>query len=314
MFRVFAVALVGQAALVAPEVVLESPAFSSAAATASSVCVYNDAAFVTHWHLQDADTGAESPETSSYPVWQVRCLNPSNMGNLQPGAHLVPVIHAVWGRTEKPTGTVRYVAPQTLMYDGVNVSQVTYVCKGTTLDFSCELGEPPLTVQNVTKDMGEFLFGFMKGLVMQSPFNDCIKDVEDVYKGVVQVVSFFESGINHKSPANILRGFELIAELLKEVVVAIKTCVKEAQTLAANIKTLGEALSGNVGAIIQTVVKEAVHIYNDRKELTNDCKAVVADWRAGDFEGSGLAVGDIVGVLIDGIVAKSNLVREEIVV
>eukprot|EP00662_Eupelagonemidae_sp_cell21_P021721 gene21721-37839_t len=58
--------------------------------------------------------------------------------------------------------------------------------------------------------------------------------------------------------------------------------------------------------IIKVVVEDAVHIFRERKELTADCKACSADWRAGDYtpppcKGSGAAVGSIVGIVVDGL-------------
>jgi len=167
---------------------------------------------------------------------------------------------------------------------------------------------------NVTRDMGEFLLGFVKGLGQDLGFSDCIQDIDAIYKVVVDMVRFFESGINKSITDHIFRAFKLIAELVAKVADAIIVCVKDALKLVSKFKSLAAALSGNVWDIIKTVVKEGVHIYHDRKELTDDCKAVVADWRAGDFQGSGHAVGDIVGTLLDGLVLLAEPMRELVVV
>merc|ERR1711998_517472 len=102
--------------------------------TANSVCVYNDAAFVLHWKLADKDSGVNSGSTKSYPVWQSKCIDTTSMGNISAGDSLVPVVSAVWGKTVTPSDSV--------LYDPINATQVTYVCKGTTLDFSCARGPP----------------------------------------------------------------------------------------------------------------------------------------------------------------------------
>merc|ERR1719229_848787 len=106
----------------------------------------------------------------------------------------------------------------------------------------------------------------------------------------------------------------MIGGMLKDFGSAIGVCVKDAEAFAAKVKDLAAALSGNVAAIIKIIVEEGVHIYHDRKELTDDCKATVADWRAGDFQGSGHAVGDIVGTLLDGLVLLAEPMRELVVV
>ena len=107
-----------------------------------------------------------------------------------------------------------------------------------------------------------------------------------------------------KTPSSVIRAFELIGGILVDVGRAIGECVKEAAELAARISTAAKALSGNVLAIIKVVVDEFVHIWQDRKEITDDCKTTAADWRAGDFEGAGAAVGNITKIIIDGLQAE----------
>lgn len=102
--------------------------------TASSVCVYNDAAFVLKYHLENADTGKEGPESGSYPVWQTRC---QSLATLAPkaGDTIRPIVKAILGRT--------ITVDSPVLYDAINATQITYICKGTTLDFSCTQGPPP---------------------------------------------------------------------------------------------------------------------------------------------------------------------------
>merc|ERR1711871_779925 len=154
--------------------------------TASSVCVYNDAAFVLHWKLQSGS--ASSSSTKSYPVWQSRCLDTSGL-NVTAGATLQPVVSAVWGKT--------VTASQPVLFDPINASQVTYVCKGTTLDFSCtQEASPPPTAGNVTADIAQFLLGFTEGLGTEIGFAQCLSDVNKTYEAVRAVVDFFEAGFN----------------------------------------------------------------------------------------------------------------------
>ena len=152
--------------------------------------------------------------------------------------------------------------------------------------------------------MGEFLEGFANALGPDLGFEGCIADLNATYRQVVATVDFFQSGINHKTPSSVIRAFELIGGILIDVGRAIGECVKEAAELAARISTAAKALSGNVLAIIKVVVDEFVHIWQDRKEITDDCKTTAADWRAGDFEGAGAAVGNITKIIIDGLQAE----------
>jgi len=273
---------------------------SSAAAvqTAQTVCVYNDAAFVLEWRLKNVDTGAESPLITHYPVGQVKCVSATAVSGGVAGTSVAPIVRAILGKEE--TGTP-------VLFDPANATSVTFVCKGTTLDFSCVPGPPPPTAADVAKDMGHFFEGFALALGPSLGFADCIADVNATYRAVQATVDFFESGISHKTPSAVLKAFELIGGVLVDVAKAIADCVKDATVLAAKISTAAKALSGNVAAIVKVVVGELLHIFHDRKELTDDCKATAADWKAGDFEGAGRAMGNLTAIIVGGLEAPPQV-------
>ena len=50
---------------------------------------------------------------------------------------------------------------------------------------------------------------------------------------------------------------------------------------------------------MKVVVGEAVHIVANEKSLTTDAQNVATCWNGGDYEGSGKALGDIVGILLN---------------
>eukprot|EP01065_Artemidia_motanka_P003546 TRINITY_DN1169_c0_g2_i1.p1 TRINITY_DN1169_c0_g2~~TRINITY_DN1169_c0_g2_i1.p1 ORF type:complete len:282 (+),score=119.78 TRINITY_DN1169_c0_g2_i1:66-911(+) len=269
-------------------------ASSAAPETASSVCVYNAAAFVLKWHLKNADTGLSSGETSSYPVGQVKCLDASKAGSgVNAGAKLEPVVKAVWGK--------EITVSKSVLYDPVNVSQITYTCRGTTLSFHCDQGPMPPTAANVSLAVGKFLLGFVEGLGSEIGFANCITDLDKTFHDIVSVVDFFESGVNMKAVSSVVKAFEVLAGLLMDFGKAIIDCVKDAENFAQKVKDLAAALSGDVLSILKIVVEDAIHIFRDVKEITADVKAVAADWRAADYQGSGKAVGDIVGIILDGL-------------
>jgi len=213
--------------------------------------------------------------------------------NVTAGASLEPVVQAIWGKEVTVNNPV--------LYDPINATQITYVCKGTTLDFGCTPETPPPTVGNVTEAVGEFLLGFTEGLGAELGFASCIKDVNATFADIRAVVDFFESGINMKTLPAIVKAFELIADLLKDFSKAITDCVKDSQNFAAKIDEVSSALSGNFWSIIKVVIGDAVHIYQDRTEITQDAKSTVTYWRAGDYKGAGKSVGDIVGIIIEGL-------------
>ncbi|KAL1529437.1 hypothetical protein AB1Y20_000385 [Prymnesium parvum] len=279
-------ALLSSASLAAPA--LAAPAASQ---TASHVCVYNDVAAVISFKLRDVQSGAESASTSHFPVWQTKCLPAAAVGS--PGSAIVPVVDAVLGR--------QVLGNEQVLEDPVSVSSVTYKCKGTTLDYSCEIGAPGPSPGDVAKEVGQFLLGFGKGIALETGFASCVTDVSSVISDIKAIVDFFESGFNSKQISSIVRAFELVGELLKDIGDGISACVSDAKELVQKIKAAATALSGNVLEIVKIVLEDAVRIFHDRKELTTDCKSVSADWKANDFEGSGEALGMVVGIIISDI-------------
>jgi hypothetical protein len=268
-------------------------AATAATVPASSICVYNKAAFVLKWHGLAADTNAVSPETKAYPVGQVKCQSLSALGNVSVGTNVYPVVKAVWGKE------IQAAAP--VQYDPINATQITYVCKGTTLNFHCDQGPMPPTAATVTKAIGEVLLGFVDGLGTDIGFTDCLSDANKTFFEIVTIVQKLEEGFKNKEIKEVVQAFELIGGMLKDFSAAINVCVQESQDFVQKVKDLAAALSGNVMDVLKIVVEDGIHIWRERKELSSDVKAVSADWRAGDYQGSGHAVGDIVGIILEGL-------------
>jgi len=266
--------------------------------SASTVCVYNYAGFVLNWKLRNVDDDNDSSPTSIYPIGQSKCIEAADLEGVQSGAHLVPVVRAIGGKT---------YAANHVTYNSVNVTQVTYVCRGGTFDYSCVAEKPPPSVEEVAKHVGEFLVGFVEGLGADIGFSECLTDVNNTYKDIVEVVIFFENGINQLKPGFVIDAFKLIGKVLQDFGVAINECISDAGNLQRQFQDLADALSGDLlGTIIKVLVNEGVTIWNNRADITSDCKAVTADWNAGDFQGSGRAVGDIIGIIISGLHNEAN--------
>jgi len=268
-------------------------ASAQAVRTASSVCVYNDAAFVLKWKLQNKDTGATSSESSSYPVWSTKCMTASSLPGLNAGSSLVPVVSAVWGKT--------ITIDEPVLFDPVNATQVTYVCKGVTWDFSCTQRSAPPTSGDIAKDVEKFTLGFAEGLGAELGFADCLNDANATFDQIKALVDFMEVGFNVRKVSSIVKAFELTGDVLKDFGEAIGACVKDSTSFASKVKEVAGLLSGNVLEVIKVVVQDAVHIFHDRTEITTDAKKCTTFWHAGDYKGAGQAVGAITGIILNGL-------------
>ena len=181
---------------------------------------------------------------------------------------------------------------------------INYKCTGTTLHYGCNIGKGD-NLQNATAAVGTFVKGFAEGLSESLGFDKCITDLETVYHNATDIATFLKSGINLKKTSTILQAFELAGSLLLAFAKAINDCMSTAKGLASKIKDVADILTANVADLIKTVITDAIHIYNDRTDITADTKIVTAAWDAGDYETSGEGMGKIVGILIENV--KSRL-------
>lgn len=145
------------------------------------------------------------------------------------------------------------------------------------------------------------MLGFVDGMGEKVGFADCISDIEKLFHDITAVVDFFQTGFGTVTISTIVKAFELIGGVLKDFAVAIEACAADATKFIADVKDVAAALSGDVSSVLKILVEEGIHIFRERKEITEDCKTTAADWRAGDYFGSGKAVGDIVGVIVEGL-------------
>jgi len=96
---------------------------------ASRVCVLNQAAFVLHYDVQNLRTEQWLGQSGNFPVTTKKCIDLSAVDGLKDGDQLQAQVHAVAGKDYRPKRIVEYSA---------DAFEVTFVCKGTTLNFKCE--------------------------------------------------------------------------------------------------------------------------------------------------------------------------------
>lgn len=260
------------------------------------VCVYNDAWFVMRYRIHNLRSGYASDWSSEFSAYKNRCMIPGSMEaaavDLRSGDESIIESQVEWGKDIN--SSIVFV------YDDNTADVTDFKCTGTTLRYACNLGTGQ-SLQNATAAVGEFITGFAEGLAEQLGFDKCISDLESTYTDVADIAKYLKSGINLKESATILQSFELAGKVLEAFASAIKDCVSAAKSLASKIKDVADILTANVADLIKTVITDAIHIYNDRTDITADAKAVTAAWDGGDYETSGEGMGKIVGILIEDI-------------
>jgi hypothetical protein len=257
----------------------------------SSVCVYNKAALVLKWKLKGPVSS--SRHTRAYPVFQNKCIHANAVPGITNGTVLYPEVKAAWGR--------RKTASQPVIFDPNVANQVTYICRGTTLNFSCKQGPVPPSSADIAKNIGDFLNGFTEGLGTEIGINACTRDAVATGHVIETMVDFFESGINGKILTTIRLGFEMIIQLVQRIASSIQTCVQGVGPIVAKLTALAARLAGNVMEWISVVIEGVIKIIRQGREITENIKGIVTEWRAGDFKGSGEDAGTVVGIFLNTI-------------
>ena len=95
------------------------------------ICVTNSAGFVLHFDMKDLDSDELSPDSGDYPIDQTKCQPLDDIAHISDSDLILCRVHAVAGETKFCEDAVKYK---------VNSSETaTFVCEGTTLDYSCKL-------------------------------------------------------------------------------------------------------------------------------------------------------------------------------
>ena len=76
----------------------------------------------------------------------------------------------------------------------------------------------------------------------------------------------------------------------------MRACVRECAQACACVRAYCVR-----ACTLKIVIEEMVHIFHERKEITDECKSTVTHWRAGDYKGAGTAVGEITGIILGGL-------------
>ena len=98
----------------------------------SRVCVANMAGFDLHWWMQDLNDGYLSATSENYPIDKTKCMDilTTNAG-VQEGDFLEIYVHAHLGKTNPCTSAI--------IYSSTYPITATFTCKGTTLNYHCDL-------------------------------------------------------------------------------------------------------------------------------------------------------------------------------
>jgi hypothetical protein len=110
------------------ELISVAPVDTAKVAKASQICVLNQAAFVAHFNAQDVTTGNWLGESEHFPINQRRCLDFKDFEVAQ-GEQYRTRVHAVAGKDVTLERVVEFKA---------DAPAITFICKGTTLNFHCD--------------------------------------------------------------------------------------------------------------------------------------------------------------------------------
>ncbi|KAL0487137.1 hypothetical protein AKO1_001028 [Acrasis kona] len=146
-------------------------------------------------------------------------------------------------------------------------------------------------------DAMNFLKGFLVGA--SGTFGNaekCARDYQVIMDDIHFAVDHLSSGFSSKSAGDIGRGIASLGHGAIHVALSYKDC--GAEGFVKSIEKIGKDMAGGPLGLLKVVVKEAINIFSNRKDLTNEFKGLTSKWRGGDYYGSGVEAGRIVATLM----------------
>jgi len=114
------------------ELVSVAPTHEGAVPSAKTICILNQAYFTMDWFTVNNRSHHQSQKTSTYPINHMRCMDLGSTGSdVQDGDLFQVQTHAVLGKTLPTDRQVKYSVESN--------EKVAFVCRGTTLKYSCKL-------------------------------------------------------------------------------------------------------------------------------------------------------------------------------
>jgi hypothetical protein len=107
-----------------------APISPSALAQVQKVCIINHAGFVMSYDVQNRQTKENVATIGNYPIDQTKCIDLGSNNDVKDGDVLQTVVHAFWGKTQNTNHNVQFRK---------NNLQATFECRGTTLNYNCNL-------------------------------------------------------------------------------------------------------------------------------------------------------------------------------
>jgi len=148
------------------------------------------------------------------------------------------------------------------------------------------------------KDAEAFFLGVLQGLEEDYAGNitTCLSDEQAAITQFQAALANLEKGIARKSVSLLELAFQQFGVALQDTAAALKDCNVEGAV--ADLEKLGELLASGEGGIIEVVIKELVGFWTRRREVTTDIKALMTAWKQGAYGPAGVAVGKLVGILL----------------
>jgi len=161
------------------------------------------------------------------------------------------------------------------------------------------------STEGIEADVFLFLDGFAAGIEVDvGNLKECARDINMTLDDFNLAWYNISEGLYWLSPSEVEAGIVELGSGIREVALVYTNC--GVNKLAADIERLGEKLFNGTSGIISVITKEAINIWSHGADLTNDFKNAIAFAQSQDYYNCGLSTGEIVGILLD-----VNLLRSE---
>ncbi|EGC35574.1 hypothetical protein DICPUDRAFT_91999 [Dictyostelium purpureum] len=150
-------------------------------------------------------------------------------------------------------------------------------------------------------EIGQFLIGFADGMEITLNPNSqaCLNGAENTLNEFVTGFQLIDSGFKSKSISQVGVGIQDLGIAIQSIPVVYQSC--GITQFVSDIEDIAKELSSGADGVVEFILKEALEIWKNKHNLTDDFKTMIADWKSGDFADCGKELGTIVGVLISNV-------------
>eukprot|EP00761_Pharyngomonas_kirbyi_P011319 gb/GECH01011344.1/.p1 GENE.gb/GECH01011344.1/~~gb/GECH01011344.1/.p1 ORF type:complete len:183 (+),score=45.11 gb/GECH01011344.1/:1-549(+) len=150
------------------------------------------------------------------------------------------------------------------------------------------------SINDAKQFMGGFILGFAK---IHGDVSNCVVDSTEMVANFDSAMKEMEQGFKDRSISEMEDGVKKLGTSVHELLSALSDC--GFKYITEDVIEIAMKIAEDPKNIIEIVLKEGIHIFHERKNLSDDFREMIKDWRSDKYFPSGFRTGEIFGILVN---------------